>query len=58
MVICRRQQKNSKISKNRSVFQTALTFDLKEIFQFCFDILKDKKIIFNINSGVYIGINI
>ena len=26
--------------------------------QFCFDILKDKRIIFNINSGFYIGKNI
>ena len=34
--------KYADVSKNRSFIQTALTFDLKEIFQFCFDILKDK----------------
>ena len=51
---------SAKVSRNTSnlIIQTAFTFDLKEIFQFCFDILKDKKIIFNINSGFYIGINI
>ena len=36
-------------------FQKALTFDLKEIFQFCFQILKDKRLIFNKNSGFYMG---
>ena len=44
--------------KNRSFIQTALTFDLKKIFQLCLDSLKDKRIIFNINSCFYIGINI
>ena len=39
-----------KIRKNRSFIQTALTLDLKD--------LKGKRIIFNINSGFYIGINI
>ena len=29
-----------KISKNRSFFKMAVTFDLNKIFQFCFDILK------------------
>ena len=28
--------------------------DLRMIFQFCFDILKDNKIVFDINSGFYI----
>ena len=49
---------NSKKLKNRSLIQTDLTFDLKKIFEFCFDILKDKRLIFNINSGLYIVINI
>ena len=58
MVTCWRQQKfqkSAKISKNVTFFQKALTFDLKEIFQICFQILKDKKLIFNINSGFLMG---
>ena len=31
---------------NSSFIQAALTFDQKDIFQFCFDILKDKRIYF------------
>ena len=30
-----------------------VTFDLNKIFQFCFDILKGKRKIFNINSLFY-----
>ena len=32
---------NVKISKNKSFFKMAVTFDLNKIIQFCFDILKD-----------------
>ena len=43
MDLCWRQQKlKNKQSKTRSFIKTALTFDLKEIFQLYFDILKDK----------------
>ena len=42
-----------KISKNRSVFKMAVTFDLNKTLQFCFDILKDDRKIFDINSGVF-----
>ena len=31
----------------------AVTFDLNEIFQFCFDILKGNRNIFNMNSGSF-----
>ena len=31
-----------KIRNNRSFFKMAVTFNLYKIFQFCFDILKDK----------------
>ena len=51
--------KSTKILKHKQVFySTTLTFDIKEVFQFYFDILKIKRIIFNINSSFYIGINI
>ena len=35
----------------------AVAFDLNKIFQFYFDILKNNKKIFNINSGVFMNIN-
>ena len=47
-----------KISKNRSFFKMAVTFDLNKIFQFCFNILKDNRKIFNINSGFFMNTNI
>ena len=42
-----------KISKNKSFFKMAVTFDLNKIFQFCFDILKGNRNIFNMNSGSF-----
>ena len=42
-----------KISKNRSFFKMAVTFDLNKIFQLCFDILKFNRNIFNRNCGFY-----
>ena len=47
-----------KISKNRTFFKMAVTFDLNKIFQFCFNILKDNRKIFNINSGFFMNTNI
>ena len=40
-----------KISKNRSFFKMAVSFDLNKIFQFCYDILKGNRNIFDLNSG-------
>ena len=36
----------------------AVTFDINKIFQFCFDILKDNRKIFNKNSGFFKNTNI
>ena len=47
-----------KINKNRPFFRMAVTFDLKKIFRFCFDILKDNKKIFDKNSGFCINTKI
>ena len=46
-----------KLSKNR-FFKMAVTFDLNKIFQFCFDILKSNRNIFNIYSGFFINTRI
>ena len=37
------------ISKNRSFFKMAVTFDLNKIFQLCFDILQVNRTLLNIN---------
>ena len=42
--------RKEKICKNKSFFKMAVAFDLNNIFQFCFDILKDNRKIFNISS--------
>ena len=47
-----------KISKNRSFFKMAVTFDLNKIFPFCFDILKGNRKILNMNSGFFMNIKI
>ena len=47
-----------KISKNESFFKMAVTFDLKKIFQFCFDVLKGNRKILNINSVFFYGFKI
>ena len=41
-----------------SNYQMDKNFDWEKIFQFCFDILKDKLIIFNIVCGFFMVINI
>ena len=47
-----------KISKNRSSFKMAVTFDLNKILQFCFDILKGSRNIFNMNSVSFMNLKI
>ena len=47
-----------KISKNRLFFKMAVSFDLNNIFQFCFDILKGNRNIFNMNSGFFMNIKV
>ena len=47
-----------KISKNRSFFKITVSFDLDKIFQFCFDILKDNRKIFDLKSGFFMNTNI
>ena len=47
-----------KISKNRSSFKMAVTFDLNKIFQFFFDILKANRNTFNKNSGLFMNTKI
>ena len=48
----------SKSAKTCHFFKWLFFFDLNKIFQFCFNIVKGNRNIFNVNSGLFMNAKI